>query len=123
MSFKDHFSKQASDYAKFRPQYPPELFEYLSGIASQQKLAWDCATGNGQAAVALASVFERVIATDASEAQIAIAEAHARVEYRVAPAETSGIRSDTIDLVMVAQALALVRSGSFLCGSAPRAEG
>jgi ubiquinone/menaquinone biosynthesis C-methylase UbiE len=105
MSFKDHFSKQASDYAKFRPQYPPELFEYLGGIAPQQKLAWDCATGNGQAAVALASVFERVIATDASEAQIANAEAHARVEYRVAPAENSGIESDTIDLVMVAQAL------------------
>jgi ubiquinone/menaquinone biosynthesis C-methylase UbiE len=105
MSFKDHFSKQAADYAKFRPQYPPELFEYLGGIAPQQKVAWDCATGNGQAAVALASVFERVIATDASEAQIANAEAHARVEYRVAPAETSGIESDTIDLVMVAQAL------------------
>jgi len=105
MSFKDHFSKQAVDYAKFRPQYPPELFEHLGGIAPQQKRAWDCATGNGQAAVALASVFERVIATDASEAQIANAEAHARVEYRVAPAENSGIESDTIDLVMVAQAL------------------
>ncbi len=105
MSFKDHFSKQAPDYAKFRPQYPPELFEYLGGIAPQQKLAWDCATGNGQAAVALASVFERVIATDASEAQIANAQPHERVEYRVAPAENSGIESDTIDLVMVAQAL------------------
>jgi len=105
MSFKDHFSKQAPDYAKFRPQYPPELFEYLGRIAPQQKLAWDCATGNGQAAVALASVFERVIATDASEAQIANAEVNARVEYRVAPAENSGIESDTIDLVMVAQAL------------------
>jgi SAM-dependent methyltransferase len=105
MSFKDHFSKQAAAYAKFRPQYPPELFEYLGGIAPQRELAWDCATGNGQAAVALASVFERVIATDASEAQIANAEAHARVEYRVALAENSGIESDTIDLVMVAQAL------------------
>ena len=105
MTFKDHFSKQAADYAKFRPQYPPELFEYLGGIAPQRKLAWDCATGNGQAAIALASVFERVIATDASEAQIANAEAHAHVEYRVAPAENSGIESDTIDLVMVAQAL------------------
>ena len=50
-------------------------------------------------------MFERVIATDASEAQIANAEAHARVEYRVAPAENSEIESDTIDLVMVAQAL------------------
>jgi SAM-dependent methyltransferase len=103
--FQGSFSKQATDYAKFRPQYPLELFEYLGGIAPQRKLAWDCATGNGQAAVALASVFERVIATDASEAQIANAEAHAHVEYRVALAENSGIESDTIDLVMVAQAL------------------
>ena len=105
MSFKDHFSKQAADYAKFRPQYPPELFEYLGGIAPQQKLAWDCATGNGQAAVALASVFERVIATDGSKAQIANAEANARVEYRVAPAENSEIETATIDIVTVAQAL------------------
>src|SRR5947207_5605083 len=105
MIFKDHFSKQAADYARFRPQYPPELFEYLGRIAPQRKLVWDCATGNGQAAVALASVCERVIATDASEAQIANAEAHAHVEYRVAPAENSGIESDTINLVMVAQAL------------------
>src|SRR2546426_10119013 len=105
MSFKDHFSKQAPDYAKFRPQYPPELFEYLGGIAPQQKLAWDCATGNGQAAGALASVFERVIATDASEAQIANAQPHERVEYRVAPAENSGIESDTSHPCKVAQRL------------------
>jgi SAM-dependent methyltransferase len=53
----------------------------------------------------LASVFDRVIATDASERQIANAEAHERVEYRVAPAENSGIKSGTVDLIMVAQAL------------------
>jgi SAM-dependent methyltransferase len=49
--------------------------------------------------------FDRVIATDASEKQIANAEPHERVEYRVAPAENSGIESGTIDLIMVAQAL------------------
>jgi SAM-dependent methyltransferase len=105
MTFKDHFSKQAADYAKFRPQYPSELFDYLGGIAPQRKLAWDCATGNGQAAVGLASVFDRVIATDASEKQIANAQPHERVEYRVAPAESSGIQGETVDLIMVAQAL------------------
>jgi len=105
MIFKDHFSKQAADYARFRPRYPREMFEYLGRIAPSRALAWDCATGNGQAAVGLAEVFERVIATDASEKQIANAEPHDRVEYRIAPAENSGIESDTIDLVMVAQAL------------------
>jgi SAM-dependent methyltransferase len=105
MRFKDHFSRQAADYAKFRPRYPQELFNYLETIAPSRQLAWDCGTGNGQAAVRLASVFDRVIATDASEKQIANAEPHEHVEYRVAPAENSGIESETIDLIMVAQAL------------------
>ena len=103
--FRDHFSAQAADYAKFRPLYPKELFRYLVTVAPGNELAWDCATGNGQAAVALGEVFERVIATDASEKQIGNAEPHPRVEYRVAPAEASGIESTTVDLVTVAQAL------------------
>jgi SAM-dependent methyltransferase len=105
MKFKDHFSKQAADYAKFRPRYPREMFEYLGTVAPSRKLAWDSATGNGQAAVSLAKVFERVIATDASEKQIANAQRHERVVYRVAPGEDSGIDLETVDLVMVAQAL------------------
>ena len=105
VAFKDHFSKQAADYAKFRPRYPQKLFDYLGSIAPSRQLAWDCGTGNGQAAVGLASVFDRVIATDASEKQIANAQSHKIVEYRVAPAENSGIGSETIDLIMVAQAL------------------
>ena len=103
--FKDHFSKQAAEYAKFRPRYPKELFRWLASVAPSTELAWDCATGNGQAAVELAEVFERVIATDASEKQIVNAEKHPRVEYRVAPAEESGLESNNVDLVMVAQAL------------------
>jgi SAM-dependent methyltransferase len=105
MAFKDHFSKQAADYAKFRPRYPQELFDYLGNIAPSRQLAWDCGTGNGQAAVELSSAFDRVIATDASEKQIANAELHERVDYCVAAAENSGIKSGTVDLIMVAQAL------------------
>jgi ubiquinone/menaquinone biosynthesis C-methylase UbiE len=113
MNFKDHFSKQAADYAKFRPRYPRELFEYLGRVAPSRALAWDCATGNGQAAVELAEVFDRVIATDASEKQIANAHPHARVEYHVAPAERSGIQAETVDLIMVAQALHWFDLGRF----------
>jgi SAM-dependent methyltransferase len=103
--FKDHFSRQAADYAIFRPGYPQELFDCLGSIAPSRQLGWDCGTGNGQAAVRLVSVFDRVIATDASERQIANALPHQHVEYRVAAAENSGIQSGTIDLIMVAQAL------------------
>jgi SAM-dependent methyltransferase len=103
--FKDHFSQQAAYYAKFRPRYPDELFEYLATIAPGRELAWDCATGNGQAAVGLARVFNRVTATDASEKQIANAEPHERVEYYVATAENCKIDSGKVDAVVVAQAL------------------
>jgi SAM-dependent methyltransferase len=105
VTFKDHFSRQAADYAKFRPHYPQELFDYLGSIAPGRQLAWDCGTGNGQAAVGLATLFDRVIATDASEKQIASAQLHKKVEYRAATAENNGLRSKTIDLIMVAQAL------------------
>jgi ubiquinone/menaquinone biosynthesis C-methylase UbiE len=105
MEFKDHFSKQAAEYAKFRPRYPHELFEWLGSISPASNLAWDCATGSGQAAVELARVFERVVATDASEKQVANAERHPRIEYRVATAEESGLKSGSADLITVAQAL------------------
>ena len=50
-------------------------------------------------------MFDRVIATDASETQIANAQSHERIAYGVAPADNSGIAPETIDLIMVAQAL------------------
>lgn len=102
--FPDHFSGHADTYARYRPDYPRELFDWLTRRTVRHQLAWDCATGNGQAARALAARFERVIATDASERQIAAAEAGAGIEYRVAAAEDSGIAAASVDLVCVAQA-------------------
>ncbi len=113
MGFKDYFSKQASDYAKFRPRYPREMFEYLGSITPTRELAWDCATGNGQAAIELANFFDDVIATDASESQIANAERREHVKYRVAPAEQSELQSGKFDLVLVAQALHWLRHDRF----------
>jgi SAM-dependent methyltransferase len=105
MTFKDHFSVQAADYAKFRPRYPAKLFVYLAHLTPERKLAWDCATGNGQAAVELAAHFERVIATDASAKQIEEAEQHPHITYAVGAAEKSDLQSESCDLVSVAQAL------------------
>ncbi len=102
--FKDHFSGHASDYASYRPSYAPELFEWVASLPHERGLAWDCGTGNGQAAVGLADRFERVIATDASPQQLAHSLPHPRVEYRTAAAERSGIEGGTVDLVTVAQA-------------------
>jgi ubiquinone/menaquinone biosynthesis C-methylase UbiE len=104
-NFKDHFSGHAPDYRIFRPAYPPELFAFLASIASPEGLVWDCGTGNGQAAIALAEHFTHVFATDASEEQIRQAEPHPRVEYAVAPAERCPLPDGSANLVTVAQAL------------------
>ena len=104
-SFKDLFSGQSSDYAKFRPRYPHELFAYLSSLCVKRERAWDCGTGSGQAAVALTNFFDRVVATDPSEKQLANAERNPRIEYHPATAEHSGLPDRSVDLVTVAQAL------------------
>lgn len=102
---KHDFSGQAAAYAEFRPDYPAALFEFIATLVSRRRLAWDCGTGSGQAAAALAGHFDRVIATDASAAQLADARPHQRVEYRVATAEVSGLTHASVDVVTVAQAL------------------
>ena len=103
--FKDHFSEHADRYARFRPGYPERLYDFVSGLARRRRLAWDCATGNGQSAIPLASRFDRVVATDASETQIAHAVRVEGVTYRVARAEDSGLGDHTVDLIVAAQAL------------------
>lgn len=104
MSFKDHFSRDSAAYAEYRPHYPAELFSWLASVSPAHSLAWDAGTGNGQAAVALADHFTRVVATDPSEKQITHAATHPRVEYRVA-GEAAGLEPGSADVVTVAQAL------------------
>lgn len=104
-SFTDHFSRVSEIYARFRPRYPEALFDWLAAVAPARRLALDCATGNGQAAVGLVQRFDRVVATDASAAQLEVATAHPRIEYRVARAEASGLADASCDLVAAAQAL------------------
>lgn len=112
--FKDHFSRQSDGYAKHRPSYPDELFRFLASSVVETGTAWDCATGNGQAAVALANYFSTVVASDASQSQINAALAHPNVEYRVATAEMSGLADHTIDLVTVGQAFHWFNHDNFL---------
>jgi SAM-dependent methyltransferase len=99
------FATEAVQYAHLRPTYPDELFTFLSTTVASRKVAWDCATGNGQAATHLASYFARVIATDESAEMIAQAPRYPRIEYRVAEAEDSGIEAHSVDLVTVASAI------------------
>lgn len=105
MNFQDHFSSVSAGYAKYRPRYPGELFDWLAANVERHDLAWDCATGNGQAAAGLAQFFTRVVATDASADQLRHATLLPNIEYRLAGAEASGLPADGVDLVTCAQAV------------------
>lgn len=102
VDFHDHFSRSADVYARFRPTYPDALYATLAGLVDERRLAWDCATGNGQAAVGLARHFDRVLATDASPEQLARAVSHHNVNYALAFAERLPVTDHVIDLVTVA---------------------
>jgi SAM-dependent methyltransferase len=102
--FKDHFSGHAADYRSCRPTYPAELFAWLRAQAPAARVAADLGCGNGQASLGLAGVVPEVIAVDPSAEQIAQAQPHPRVAYRVAPAEDTGLPSASVDLAIAAQA-------------------
>jgi ubiquinone/menaquinone biosynthesis C-methylase UbiE len=105
MAFQDHFSKWAEKYSRHRPMYPAEMFAYLSSLAPERELAWDCGTGNGQAAIGLARWFNRVVATDGSQAQLRQAAQHPRISYLAEQAEKTSIDSGIVDLVTVGTAV------------------
>lgn len=104
MGFQDHFSSQAGSYAKARPSYPEALFEALAALSPRRERAWDAGSGNGQAAVALAALFEQVVASEPSAAQLAQAVAHPRVAYHQAAETASFLEDASVDLLTVAQA-------------------
>ncbi len=105
MAYIQHFSHQSSEYLQYRPMYPDELYEYLASNTQNRDIAWDCATGNGQAAVKLADYFNKVIATDISQEQLDIAIRKENIYYECCLAEKTSIPSSTIDLITIAQAL------------------
>ena len=113
MSEAPDFSSLSREYAASRPLYPQELFDWLASCVNRREVAWDAATGNGQAALGLATRFDRVIATDRSAGQLEHARPHPRIEYRIATAEESGLPAHSVDLVAAAAAIHWFNLGRF----------
>lgn len=101
----DHFSRQAVDYAQFRPDYPEALFSWLADRTPAHEQAWDVGCGNGQASIPLASRFRQILATDLSVAQIDRARRLPNIRYQVAHCDRSGLPAASCDLITVAQAI------------------
>ena len=99
------FGAGGAAYAASRPHYPEALFAFIAAHCRAQTRAWDCACGNGQAALGLAHHFARVCATDLSAGQLAAAIKDPAVSYSVQSAEAPAFAPASFDAVCVAQAL------------------
>ena len=99
------FAAGSGAYALARPSYPNALFEWIADNSPARDAAWDCATGNGQAAIGLAAHFAAVEATDCAESQVAQGIPHPRIRYSAQPAEATRFNAASFDAVTVAQAL------------------
>lgn len=99
------FTTAPDAYARSRPLYPEALFAWIVATCRNRDVVWDCATGNGQAAIALARLFTQVEATDISPEQVGRGFAAPNVRYSAQPAEATNFTDASFDLVTVAQAL------------------
>ena len=99
-SNKDLFSQHSDKYAAFRPTYPVDLYRFIYSHCKSFEVAWDCATGNGQAAQDLALKFNKVFATDFSEKQIQNSVVQENIIYSVCLAEKTPFADNTFDVIL-----------------------
>ncbi len=104
-SAKDLFSAHSDIYAKYRPLYPKELYDFIFDNVPIKEMALDCGTGNGQAAGVLADHFKEVHATDISEKQIKNAIQKLNLHYHICKAEETPFADNLFDLIVSATAV------------------
>ena len=92
---------EAEKYKDYRPKYPDSIFEYLASMTDSHNLAWDCATGNGQAAISLTNYYDRVFGSDISAEQIKYAQRSPKIDYQVRSCNKSGLPDNSVDLITV----------------------
>ncbi len=94
-------------YARGRPYFHPLVMERLRPIIApvgRLSHGLDIGCGTGQSSVALADLVEDVLGIDSAEAMIERAEAHPRVRYLTAAAESVPVPDDSIDAITTALA-------------------
>lgn len=108
MSFEPRFGHAADEFQRYRPDYPPALYERILAEvpADRRKRAMDLGAGTGMVAEPLAGLFQEVIAVEPDAAMAAkIAERLPRVIIRNATAEECVQPPESVDLITIANAL------------------
>ncbi|MBC9246140.1 class I SAM-dependent methyltransferase [Paracoccus sp. 11-3] len=98
------FDRNGRAYARFRPDYPPDLSDWLAQIAPSTRQAVDVGCGSGQLTAQLARHFAGVIGLDPSGDQIENATSHPRIGYICSSAEALPVADHSTDLITAAQA-------------------
>jgi ubiquinone/menaquinone biosynthesis C-methylase UbiE len=101
---RDNFSIGSADYSRFRPDYPPALYDFIYAQCSSFDAALDCGTGNGQVATVLSKQFAKVCATDISQNQLEQAPTSPNIAYSLQRAEQTSFADASFDLITVGQA-------------------
>jgi len=120
MSLQQHFtddggrhidwSRTSSDYSQHRPDFPAEFYERLAardiGLTGQRIL--DLGTGVGFLAENFARRGAVVTGIDIAEGQLTVARERAvaaglTIEYRLAPAEATGMETGSFDVATASQ--------------------
>ena len=99
------FGIDSDKYAKFRPKYPKDFYDFLLQHVPTKDKMWDCACGNGQVAIDMVDHFNQIYATDINRNQLDNAFKHPKINYSLQKAEKTDFPNHFFDLICVAQAL------------------
>lgn len=106
--FQPRFGHAAEEFQRYRPDYPPELFERILAVvpASHRERAIDLGAGTGKATRALLPHFHEVVAVEPDPGMAAkLKEELPSVSVRNLTAEDFSQSPSTVDLVTIANAL------------------
>lgn len=101
---KNWFDSSATQYKAVRPQYPVELFDFLSAQTEGHGLAIDCGAGNGQATVPLSRHYHEVVGIDIGANLLAEATKAERVKYLLSSTSALPFAANSADIITSASA-------------------
>ncbi|WP_428410634.1 class I SAM-dependent methyltransferase [Hyphococcus sp.] len=100
-----NFGEAADRYSAYRPQYPPEVFDFLiAHVTSGRSRAADLGAGSGQATQTLARLFDQVTAIEPDARLAQAAQLPANAEIAVASAEEAAFSEASLDAAISATA-------------------
>src|SRR5688572_13538633 len=98
----------AERYKEGRPPYHHLTIGRIKAqlnITNKLNHAVDVACGTGLSTVPLIALAHQVTGIDISPEMLALAEQHEKVRYKLSPAESLGLDSNSVDLMTVASGL------------------